>query len=256
MLARAFDRAVAEAADLRTINAVRDKFAPDFVGPRHRLRESLLLRLLLSARPGTALLNVGAGQGTFTQLLEARGFDVTSVDPSPEAIELLLRGRVRGPVLAASAGELPFDDASFDSAVLGEVLEHIEDDLAALREVARVVRPGGAVAASVPANPAWFGPSDEWAGHRRRYTREALAKLCTGAALAVVRLEPWGFPVSSFYHRRLYEPRLSVHGASVPRWYLRPAAAALGAALQLDRLFVGVERSALGYLLLARKADR
>jgi SAM-dependent methyltransferase len=231
-------------------------FEPDFVGPRHRLRESLLLRRLLSARPGPALLNVGAGQGTFSQLLEGRGFAVTSVDPSPDAVELL-RARVHGPVLAASAGELPFEEVSFDGAVLGEVLEHIEDDLAALREVARVVRPGGVVAASVPANPAWFGSSDEWAGHHRRYTREALLELCADATLTVERLEPWGFPISSFYHRRIYEPRLSAQGPAAPRWYLRPAVAALGAALQLDRLFVGVERGALGYLLLARKkADR
>jgi SAM-dependent methyltransferase len=228
------------------------EFEPDFVGPRHRLRESLLLRLLLSARPGPALLNVGAGQGTFSQLLEARGFEVTSVDPSPAAVELL-RGRVAGPVLAASAGELPFADTSFDAAVLGEVLEHIEDDLAALREVVRVLRPGGVVAASVPANPAWFGPSDEWAGHHRRYTREALLELCAGAGLEVERLRAWGFPVSAFYHRRIYEPRLSAQGPARPRWYLRPAVAALGAALQLDRLFVGVDRGALGYLLLARK---
>ena len=228
------------------------EFEPDFVGPRHRLRESLLLRLLLSARPGPLLLNVGAGQGAFSQLLEARGFEVTSVDPSPAAVELL-RARVRGSVLAASAGELPFADASFDCAVLGEVLEHIEDDLAALREVARVVRPSGVVAASVPANPDWFGPSDEWAGHHRRYTREAVLELCASAGLTVERLEPWGFPVSSFYHRRIYEPRLSAQGPARPRWYLRPAIAALGAALQLDRLFVGVDRGALGYLLLTRK---
>jgi SAM-dependent methyltransferase len=230
---------------------IGSEFQPDFVGPRHRLRESLLLRVLLSARPGSALLNVGAGQGTFSQLLEARGFEVTSVDPSPAAVELL-RARVRGPVLASAAAELPFEDASFDGAVLGEVLEHIEDDLAAMREVARTVRPGGVIAASVPANPAWFGPSDEWAGHHRRYTREALLDLCAGAGLAVERLQPWGFPVSSFYHRRIYEPRLSAQGPAEPRWYLRPAIAVLGAALQLDRVFVGVERGALGYLLLAR----
>ena len=54
---------------------------------------------------------------------------VTSVDPSPEAVEFM-RARVRGPVLAAAAEALPFEDISFDGAVLGEVLEHVEDDLA------------------------------------------------------------------------------------------------------------------------------
>ena len=85
MLARAYDRRPWNPGDLPTVNAVHtlteSEFQPDFVGPRHRLRESLLLRLLLSARPGPALLNVGAGQGTFSQLLESRGFAVTSVDP-------------------------------------------------------------------------------------------------------------------------------------------------------------------------------
>jgi SAM-dependent methyltransferase len=242
--------------DLPTFNSDHTRgageFQPDFVGPRHRLRESLLLRLLIAARPGPSVLNAGAGQGTFSQLLEELGFEVTSVDPSPTAVELL-RARARGPVLEGTAEQLPFDDASFDAAVLGEVLEHIEDDLAALREVARVVRPGGVVAISVPANPDWFGPSDEWAGHHRRYTRAALLELCAGASLDVERLAPWGFPVSSFYHRRIYEPRLTAQGPAQPRWYLRPAVAALGAALQVDRLFVGVERRALGYLVRARK---
>ena len=254
MLARPSPGTVGEPAYLLTFNCVTTDatFDPDFVGPRHRLRESLLLRLFLSSRPGHAVLNVGAGQGTFTQLLEERGFEVTSVDPLPAAVELL-RARARGPVLTGTAEALPFEDASFDAAVLGEVLEHLDEDLAGLLEVARVAQPGGVVAISVPANPAWFGPSDEWAGHRRRYTRQALLDLCTGAGLEVEKLEPWGFPVSSFYHRRIYEPRLTAQGPSRPRWYLRPAVAALGAALQLDRLFVGVERGALGYLLLARK---
>jgi SAM-dependent methyltransferase len=228
------------------------EFDPDFVGPRHRLRESLLLKLLLSGRPGPDLLNVGAGQGTFTQALEARGFRITSVEPSERAVELL-RLRTRGPVVTASVEALPFEDGSFDGAVLGEVLEHVEDDLAGLRETARVVRAGGVVAISVPANPAWFGPSDEWAGHHRRYTRAALLDLCAGSGLTVERLRPWGFPVSSLYHRRIYEPRLTAQGPAAPGRVQRPAVAILGAALQVDRLFVGVERGALGYLLLARR---
>ena len=228
-------------------------FDPDFVGPRHRLRESLLLSLLLSARPGPRIVNVGAGQGTFSRLLEERGFAVTSVEPSREGLELL-RGRVHGDVVAASAQELPFADASFDGAVLGEVLEHVDDDVAALREVVRVLVPGGALAVSVPANPAYWGPSDTWAGHARRYTRKRLVSACELAGLVVERVRPWGFPVSSFYHRRIYEPRLSASGPRGPGRGGRAAVAVLGAALQVDRLFVGVERGCLGYLLLARRS--
>jgi SAM-dependent methyltransferase len=225
--------------------------APEFVGPRHELRERLLLDLFLDGRPGSRVLNVGAGAGSFTTLLAERGFDVTSTDVSPEAIDVL-RKRVAGKVVPADAHDLPVPDDAFDAAVLGEVLEHLDDDRAALREVARVLRPTGVVVASVPANPAWFGPSDEWAGHLRRYTRGGLTAAFASAGFAVERCRAWGFPVSALYHRRLYEPRLARRGAVTAGRASAPALLLLRAALQLDRLFVGVERGALGYLIRAR----
>jgi SAM-dependent methyltransferase len=226
--------------------------APDFVGPRHELRERLLLELFLEAGPGRRVLNAGAGQGTFTQRLEQLGFDVTSTDVSPAAVEVL-RARVRGPVHDAELRALPFADESFDAAVLGEVLEHVQDDAGGLREVGRVLRPGGVVAISVPRNPAWFGASDRWAGHVRRYTREALARAVGDGGLELERLVPWGFPVSALYHRLAYDRHVARHGAAAPGAWQRPALAVLGAALQADRLFLGRERGALGYLALARR---
>jgi ubiquinone/menaquinone biosynthesis C-methylase UbiE len=246
----AFDRR----ADEAIVSAVADleSFDTDFVGPRHRLRESLLLKLFLGAGPGQAVLNAGAGQGSFSLLLQQRGFEVTSLDASPEAVELLRR-RVRGAVLQADVGELPFADDAFDAAVLGEVLEHIEDDQVALHEVMRVLRPGGVVAISVPANPAHFGPSDEWAGHVRRYTRDGLLSLAESEGLKVERCKAWGFPFSTLYHRHLYEPRLQRVGAKqLSRASGGPALRALGLVLATDRLFVGIERGALGYLLVGR----
>ena len=227
--------------------------APEFVGPRHELRERLLLRLLLDARPGRRVLDAGAGQGTFSQRLAELGFDVTSTDASAVAVDVL-RARTGGAVIHADVTALPFADGSFDTAVLGEVLEHVEDDTGALREVARVLRQDGVLALSVPRNPAWFGPSDRWAGHVRRYTREALTAVVTGAGFSIVRCVAWGFPVSSLYHRRLYEPRLERRGPARPAGWQRPALAVLGAALQVDRLFLGWERGALGYLLVARRS--
>lgn len=226
--------------------------APEFVGPRHALRERLLLDLFLSAEPGPRVLNAGAGQGTFSLRLEGDGFDVTSVDES-EAAVAVLRRRVRGEVQRADVTDLPFEDERFDAAVLGEVLEHVPDDEGALREVARVLRPGGVLAVSVPAGPSRFGPSDRWAGHLRRYSRDMLTTACEGAGFRVRRCVGWGFPLSALYHRHLYERRLDRHGAAPPRRWERPALGALSLLLQVDRLFVGVERGALGYLLLATR---
>jgi SAM-dependent methyltransferase len=224
--------------------------APEFLGPRHDLRERLLLDLFLSASPGTTVLDAGAGQGTLSVKLAELGFEVTSADASEAAVQVL-RDRAPGRVVEADVTSLPFEDESFDAAVLGEVLEHVEDDRQALGEVARVLRPQGALALSVPANPKLYGPSDRWAGHVRRYTRPALLEACAAAGLTVHRCVGWGFPVSRLYHRHVYERYLGRHGPAAPQPRQRPLVMLAGALLQLDRLFVGVERGALGYLLLA-----
>jgi ubiquinone/menaquinone biosynthesis C-methylase UbiE len=229
--------------------------AHDFVGPRHELRQRFLLDLLLGAKPGRAILNAGAGRGSFSKLLEERGFDVVSSDISEAACDVLAQ-RVRGPVVRADVTQLPFADSSFDAVVLGEVIEHVADDVAALRESRRVLRPGGVVAVSVPAHPTWFGPSDSWAGHLRRYSRDALISACVAADVAVVRCAGWGFPVSAAYHRWLYDKRaqrLAAEARTSPPKRLRLGI--LKIALQLDRLFLGVERGALGFLLLGQRAD-
>lgn len=226
--------------------------APEFVGPRHELRERLLLDLFLSGEPGPRVLNAGAGQGSFSLRLAERGFEVTSVDASAAAVEVLQRRGV-GDVAQADVTDLPFGDETFDAAVLGEVLEHVPDDVAALQEVARVVRPQGRLAVSVPADPARFGPSDRWAGHLRRYSRDMLVGACERGGFSVRRCLGWGFPVSALYHRHFYERRLDRHGTAPPRRWEQPALAVLSAILQIDRLFLGVERGALGYLLLATR---
>jgi SAM-dependent methyltransferase len=227
--------------------------APEFVGPRHELRERLLLHLFLSAAPGRRVLNAGAGQGSFSVRLARQGFDVTSVDESEAAVEVL-RQRLRGtPVQQADVTSLPFADETFDAAVLGEVLEHVADDELALREVGRVLRPAGVLAMSVPAGPSRFGTSDRWAGHLRRYSRDHLVGTTERAGFRVRSCVAWGFPFSALYHRHLYERRLDRHGTAPPRRWERAALAVLSLVLQVDRLFVGVERGALGYLLLATR---
>ena len=184
--------------------------------------------------------------------LRSLGFEVTSTDLSEAAVELL-RERLGGDIRQADVAKLPFADESFDAAILGEVLEHVEDDRGALAEVARVLRPGGALAASVPAHPHLFGPSDRWAGHVRRYERSELIEACVSAGFEVARCVAWGFPASRLYHRHLYERYLERRGPAGAGGRHKPFVAVLGAILQVDRLFLGFERGSLGYLLLARR---
>jgi SAM-dependent methyltransferase len=221
----------------------------EFVGPRHRLRQELLLRRFLAAGPGPRVLDAGAGHGSMTRLLAAHGFEVTSVDVSEAAVETL-REAGAGEVRQADLTVLPFAEGSFDAVVLSEVLEHLDDDVAGLREAARVTRPGGVLAVSVPAGR--WGPSDDWAGHRRRYDRTSLERLFAAAGVRLERCDAWGFPFSALYHRHLYERRLERRGSGAATPGERRLLRLLGLVLQADQLFVGVERGALGFLAIGR----
>jgi ubiquinone/menaquinone biosynthesis C-methylase UbiE len=227
--------------------------APDFVGPRHELREKLLLDVLIHAEPGDVVLNAGAGLGSFSRRLEARGFDVTSTDVSPAAVDHLRRV-VRGPVAEADLEALPFDNASFDAVVLGEVLEHVRDDIAGLREVARVLVPGGWWRSRFPPIPPGSRTAIAGQGTSVRYSRGALRAACEAANLRVETCKGWGFPVASSYHRWVYDRRAAKLAAGgPPSRVTNSLMLVLKGLLQIDRLFVGVDRGALGYLVVARR---
>ena len=126
-------------------------------------------RFLVSRLPqdGGHVLDVATGTGLVAEALLARGFRVTGLDQSPE---MLARARTRFDgrieLVEASAEALPFADASFDHLTFTYLLRYVDDPAATLRELARVVRPGGTVAMlefAVPRGvwrPAW----DLWVG--------------------------------------------------------------------------------------------
>ena len=126
-------------------------------------------RFLVSRLPadGGHVLDVATGTGMVAQALLERGFRVTGLDQSPEMLEYA-RERFDGRVdlVEASAEALPFADATFDHVTFTYLLRYVDDPAATLRELARVVRPGGTVAMlefAVPGGgwrPAW----DLWVG--------------------------------------------------------------------------------------------
>ena len=89
------------------------------------------------------VLDVGTGEGQVARLIAGAGGQAVGIDPSRAQLDVA-RARAGGPVyLAAEAGALPFPSASFDAAVACLVFEHIDDAVAAVAEVARVLAPGG-----------------------------------------------------------------------------------------------------------------
>lgn len=119
-----------------------DAYAECFTYSRKRLDE-LLARYIPEHGGGASLLDVGCGTGHFLADMRRRGFDAAGVDGSAE---MLAHARANNPdavVELADVEELPFPDASFDFVLCVEVLRYLPDASACIREMGRVLKPGG-----------------------------------------------------------------------------------------------------------------
>jgi SAM-dependent methyltransferase len=134
---------------------------------------------------GRRVLEIGCGIGNFTEMLADREA-VIAVDTSADCIELV-KARCPGVhAFALDAGSdalLEVARLKPDSCVMLNVLEHIEDDCRAMRRIASMLPPGGAIVVLAPAFESLYGPIDRNLGHYRRYSRGALEGIGRAAGL-------------------------------------------------------------------------
>jgi SAM-dependent methyltransferase len=109
------------------------------------------------------------------------------VDIDEEAIGFC-RERGLQDVRLGEAANLPFGDGSFDLVTALDVVEHLDDDVAAFREMKRVLRPGGQILVTVPAHRFLWGDQDEVNMHKRRYTARELRQRLVESGFDVVRI--------------------------------------------------------------------
>jgi SAM-dependent methyltransferase len=91
-------------------------------------------------------------------------------------------------LICASSEELSFGSNSFDVVVAGDILQTVTDDLAALREMKRVLKDGGTLCLTVPAYPSLWGEQDEARGHHRRYTANELRRKLNNSGFEITRV--------------------------------------------------------------------
>jgi SAM-dependent methyltransferase len=130
------------------------------------------------------ILDVGTSTGTNLRLLRDLGFArVTGVDQSPDAVRFCAEKGL-GAVQLGDIRALQLPDQCFDLILATDVIEHVDDDLTALQELHRVLRPGGYLLLPVPAFHLLWGLQDDVSHHKRRYRLRNLLKLLDIADLS------------------------------------------------------------------------
>lgn len=153
----------------------------------YRARRRVLGRLIERAirpRDGARLLEVGCGTGHNVLMLRQFGtVDAVEIDAGARAIAEKRLGQA---VADAPLPDLPgIAEGAYDIVALLDVLEHVEDDRAALRSLARRLRPGGKLLLTVPAHPWMWSAHDVANHHHRRYSKKALRAAIREAGLKV-----------------------------------------------------------------------
>jgi SAM-dependent methyltransferase len=171
-----------------------------FVGRRKLFLRVLEDRFPVSARP-IDILDFGCGTGAFLEDLDRFG-RVSAVDGDATAVSFC-HARGRHEVRHAPPGvALPFDDDAFDLVTTLDVIEHVDDHVAALVELRRVLRPGGLLLVAVPAFMFLWGKQDEVSHHRRRYTARTLRAALAEAGFSIDR--------TSYFNTVLFAPIAAV----------------------------------------------
>jgi SAM-dependent methyltransferase len=156
-----------------------------FVG-RRQILSSFVGRIVKTlSRPQPRILDVGCGTGANLEMLANFG-EVEGVDVSTEALDFCqARGLIN--VRQGEAEHLPYEDSYFDLVTGLDVVEHLDDDVAGLQEMRRVLRPNGRALLFVPAFMFLWGVQDDISNHRRRYTLASLEQVVRQAGLEVER---------------------------------------------------------------------
>lgn len=179
-----------EADEYRKLAAVEDEMWYFKTVHRHVER---LLRAQRQEEEPRRVLDAGCGTGGLIRRLSGRnpGWAWMGADLSPLACEFA-RQRLPGiEVVEASLTALPLPAGRFDAVTSVDVLYHIEDDVGALRELHRVLQPGGAIVINVPAYR-WLWSYHDVAVHSvRRYGRGEVARKLAAAGFGEIHTTHW-----------------------------------------------------------------
>jgi len=155
-------------------------------------RRAIISNILKDYPKGQKIFDFGCNTGNLAGRLQSEGFDVYGSDISDQALAFGMSKGVKN-LEVGSIGNMPFKDKKFDTILALDVVEHIEDDVATLRELSSMLSANGRIIIMVPALPILWGVQDEVAHHFRRYTKSSLRSLVEKTDLKINRLTYFNF---------------------------------------------------------------
>ena len=153
---------------------------------RHRM--NCLLAAIRNFPPGGTLYDIGGGNGFVALGLQSAGLEVALVEPGAGALNAVHRGVDH--VVQATLEDAHFHPNSLPAAGAFDVIEHIDHDIAFLRDLRERLVPGGRFYCTVPAGETLWSADDVHAGHFRRYNRQTLANVLHEAGFTVEFVSP------------------------------------------------------------------
>jgi len=146
------------------------------------------VKLILKLVEGKKVLDVGCGSGLLSKTLLNKGYNVTVIDNDVKAIEIAKKKGINGFVADINTWQTK---EKFDCIILGDVLEHIEDDKSAMKKVHQMLEPTGCIVVNVPAYQTLFSKHDIALGHKRRYSNIELEAKLQDSGFIVEKLRHW-----------------------------------------------------------------
>ncbi len=178
-----------------------------------RHRNACILNAVRSFPPSGTFFDVGGGNGYVSRALQEDGFDVVLVEPGATGAQNARHRGIRN-VVQSTLEDAAFQPQTLPAVGLFDVVEHIEDDLAFLREINRLLTPDGRVYIAVPAFQWLWSHEDESAHHWRRYTIASLSKVLQQSGYVVeYSTYFFGFLILPIFFFRVLPYRLGLRRA-------------------------------------------
>lgn len=158
-----------------------------------RGRRDIIIRILSDVGKGKRILDIGCASGVLLHQLKGLGYtDLCGLDISEEAVSLAKERGLRN-IFLMDGNLTSFENESFDIVIASDVLEHIKNDVSALKEWHRILKVDGTLIIFVPAFSALWSYSDIVNRHYRRYNLPHIVSKLNAAAFTISRQSYWNF---------------------------------------------------------------